>query len=98
MTQATLSEVKHNLDRYLTLVRKGAVIRIFDGKVAVAELVPIGRPARDRRGDLQRLESMERTGLIRRGTSRMDRELLEADPPGQPSRVLDALMEEREAR
>jgi antitoxin (DNA-binding transcriptional repressor) of toxin-antitoxin stability system len=98
MTQATISEVKHNLDRYLTMVRKGAVVRIVDGRVAVAEIVPIARPAGDRRGDIQRLEEMERTGLIRRGTSRMDRELLDGDPPGQPMGVLDALLEERNAR
>jgi len=98
MTQATVLEVKHNLDRYLTMVRKGAVVRILDGNVPVAEIVPLARPARDRRGDLKRLEDMERAGLIRRGTSRMDRELLDADPPGQPSGVLAALLEERDAR
>lgn len=98
MTQATVTEVKHNLDRYLTLVRKGTVIRIVDGNVPVAEIVPIARTARDRRGDLKRLEQMERTGLIRRGTSRIDPELLDADPPGQSSGVLDALLEERAAR
>lgn len=91
-------EVKHNLDRYLTMARKGAVVRILDGNVPVAEIVPVARPARDRHGDLKRLEEMERAGLIRRGTSRMDRELLEADPPGQPGGVLTALLEERDTR
>ena len=98
MTQAMVLEVKHNLDSYLTMVRKGAVVRILDGNVPVAEIVPLARPARDRRGDLKRLEEMERAGLIRRGTSRMDRELLDADPPGQPSGVLATLLEERDAR
>ena len=98
MTRATISEVKAHLDRYLVLVRKGTVVRIMDGDAPLAELVPIARPARDRRGDIQRLEHMERAGLIVRGTSRMDRELLNEDPPGRPCGVLDALLEERDAR
>ncbi|HVM98395.1 MAG TPA: hypothetical protein VMT89_18520 [Candidatus Acidoferrales bacterium] len=98
MTRATVAEVKHNLDRFLTLVRKGTVVQIVDGDKPLAELVPIARPARDRRGDLQRLETMERSGLIRRGTSRIDREILETDPPGKPSGVLDVLLQERTAR
>ena len=41
---------------------------------------------------------MERKGLIRRGSGRIDREILEVDPPGKPAGVLGALLEEREAR
>ena len=98
MTQATIAEVKRQFDRYITLVRKGAVIRVLEGDTAVAEIVPIPRPARDRRRDIGVLDSMERSGSIRRGTGRINAEILESDPPGEPCGVLDALLAERQER
>jgi len=98
MTRATVVQVKGNLDRYLELVRNGAVVRIMDRNTPVAELVPVARPAGDRRGDIKRLNDLERAGLIRRGTSQLDSEILDEDPPGTPAGVLHALLEERAAR
>jgi hypothetical protein len=46
MVVRSRAEVNHTLDRYLPMVRKGAVGRILDGTVAVAEIAPLARPAR----------------------------------------------------
>ncbi len=98
MTQATVAEVKSHLDRYLSLVRKGTVVRIMDRNSAIAELVPMPRPATDRRGDIAQLDNLEKSGVIRRGTNRMARELLDKDPPGAPCGVLDALLSDRDGQ
>ncbi len=97
MKKAQISEVKNQLSRYLALVRKGEVVRILDRDRPVAQIVPIQHAAAGPVGS-EALVEMERKGLIRRGTCRIDREILEADPPGPPAGVLDALLEEREAR
>jgi prevent-host-death family protein len=97
MKKAQISEVKNQLSRYLALVRKGEVVRIFDRNRPVAQIVPI-RDATAGPVGSEALAEMERKGLIRRGTCRIDREILEVDPPGQPAGVLDALLAEREAR
>jgi hypothetical protein len=44
------------------------------------------------------LAEMERKGLIRRGTERLDPEILNENPPGKPCGVLAALLEERKRR
>ena len=98
MKEAKISDVKNQLSRYLALVRKGETIRILDRDVPIAQIIPI---AKSRAGQVvgeEALAEMERKGLIRRGTGRVARELLDRDPPGKPSGVLEALLEERNAR
>jgi prevent-host-death family protein len=96
--EAQISEVKNQLSRYLALVRKGEVVRILDRNRPIAQIVPIGHATAGQPVGTEALAEMERKGLIRRGTGRIDREILEADPAGQPAGVLDALLDEREAR
>jgi antitoxin (DNA-binding transcriptional repressor) of toxin-antitoxin stability system len=96
--QARISEIKNQLSRYLALVRHGETIRILDRDTPIAHIVPI-REAKGRGGsEAEALAEMERKGLIRRGSGRLDKEILEVDPPGKPSGVLAALLEERNAR
>lgn len=98
MKEAKISEVKNHLSRYLALVRRGEVVRILDRDRAVAQIVPIGHAHAGRRVGPEALAEMERKGLVRRGTGRIDRELLARDPPGRPCGVLAALLEERRGR
>jgi len=98
MKEAKISQVKNHLSRYLQLVRQGEVVRILDRNVPVAQIVPIRSPGPERTVGAEALLEMERKGLIRRGTGRLDREILETDPPGKPCGVMDALIAERAAR
>ena len=98
MKEAKISDLKNQLSRYLALVRKGEIIRVLDRDVPVAQIVPIGAPTGGRTVGAEALADMERKGLIRRGTGRIDREILNEDPAGKPCGVLVALLEEREGR
>jgi len=98
MRQAKISELKNHLSRYLALVRRGEIIRVLDRDRAVAHIVPIDQPAADRPVGVEALAEMERKGLIRRGSGRVPRDLVDRDPPGRPRGVLQALLEEREGR
>ena len=99
MKEAKISEIKNQLSRYLDLVRShGEVVRILDRDIPVAQIVPITVEARGRSAGIEALLTLERKGLIRRGTGVLDREILETDPPGKPCGVLQALLEERNVR
>lgn len=98
MKEAQISEVKNQLSRYLALVRKGEVVRILDRKRPVAQIVPITHASGDQPVGTEALAEMERKGLIRRGTGRIDREILESDPPGKNTGALDVLLDERNSR
>jgi len=96
MKQAKISDIKNNLSRYLRLVRAGEVIRILDRDVPVAQIVPISTATEG--AGVEVLVNLERKGLIRRGSGKLDREILETDPPGRPCGVLEALLEDRNSR
>jgi prevent-host-death family protein len=98
MKEAKISEVKNQLSRYLSFVRRGESVRILDRATPVAMLVPLSHSIGDESSDAALLAQMERKGLIRRGAGRMDREILDVDPPGKPAGVLKALLEERDRR
>jgi prevent-host-death family protein len=98
MKEAKISEVKNQLSRYLSLVRRGEPVRILDRSTPIAMLVPLSHPIDGDSSDTALLVQMERKGLIRRGTGRVDREILDGDPPGKPAGVLKALLDERDRR
>jgi prevent-host-death family protein len=98
MKEAKISEVKNQLSRYLSFVRRGETVRILDRSTPVAMLVPLSHPLGEASSEGALLALLERKGLIRRGAGRVDRELLDADPPGRPAGVLQALLDERERR
>ena len=98
MKEAKISEVKDQLSRYLAMVRRGEVVRILDRVTPVAMIVPLSHPLGAGGSDEALLAEMEHKGLIRRGSGRIDPEILDHDPPGKPSGVLQALLEERESR
>jgi antitoxin (DNA-binding transcriptional repressor) of toxin-antitoxin stability system len=96
--EAKIGELRNRLSRYLALVRRGEIVRILDRDVPIAQIVPIGREPAAGRAQGERLAELERKGLIRRGSGRIDREILRSDPPGKPCGVLAALLDEREGR
>lgn len=98
MREAKISQVKNQLSRYLAMVRRGEIVRILDRNTPIAQIVPIAQAVGDAPVGEEALAELERKGLVRRGSGRIDRELLRSNPPGKSAGVLDALLEERDGR
>jgi antitoxin (DNA-binding transcriptional repressor) of toxin-antitoxin stability system len=91
MEKATISELKNRLSAYLKKVRAGQSILILDRDQPVARLerVVAGEP-----GD-ERLDRLERAGLVRRPKAALPLKELRA-PAAKPRRsVTQAMLEER---
>jgi prevent-host-death family protein len=99
MKTVSVTELKANLSRYLDMVQRGSEVQVLERGVPIARLVGLeaGR-TRGKKEEQEKLDRLERAGMIRRGTGDM-RWVLEQEPlklPG-PS-VVEALVEEREDR
>ena len=95
MKIASITETKNCLSALLDKVRHGETILIMDRDRPVARLEPVGGDERvDPKGHLAHLE---RTGVIRRGSGRASRLILEKRPPkaGEGVSVLASLLAER---
>jgi len=94
MTTASISETKAKLSALLDRVRAGETVTITDRGVPVAQIVPLAQ-----RSDVdweQRLERLERQGLIRRPKEKLDLDWFLSRPlPKSRESVLEALLEER---
>lgn len=96
MKQAKVSELKNNLSRYLSYVRRGGTVRVYDRDRAVAELVPIGRVSTTGSAELDVvLEDLERKGVVRRGTGELPADFLTRPLPRARRSVVEALLDER---
>lgn len=92
MRVASITETKAKLSALLDLVKAGETVTIVERGIPVARLVPaVGTDGGD---DEARLQRLERTGIIRRGTGGKS-ELLLTPPPKAGASVLEALLEER---
>lgn len=95
MKTATISQTKNNLSALLDRVRHGETILILDRDRPVARLEPV--PAVGPGADEERIARLERAGLVRRGTGKVPREILDKDPPAplKGGSILAALLAER---
>ena len=93
MTTASISETKAKLSALLDRVKAGEEVTITDRGVPVARIVPV--PARDVDWE-ERLERLERQGIIRRPKEKLDLDWFLSRPlPEFQESVLEALLEER---
>jgi prevent-host-death family protein len=93
--RATISETKNNLSALIRRVRNGETILILDRDTPVARLTPISL---DETKDEELLARLEKDGVIRRGTGRYPKSILEEDPP-RPRKggsAVAALLKDRE--
>ena len=96
MKMVKIAEAKNQLSRHIAYVRAGGRVRIFDRDTPVADLVPIAAEEPSSADDEELLASLERRGLVRRGTGRLPREVFSAGAAKERgARVLDALLDER---
>jgi prevent-host-death family protein len=98
MKTAKISELRDRLSRYIDHVRAGGRVLILDRNRPVAEIVPVGTSGGDGSAtDEGRMAALEREGLLRKGSGSIPTDILRGSGSGQRARVLDALLEEREA-
>lgn len=91
MITATISEVKNKLSAYLRKVRAGETVLILDRRRAVARLEKVDAETAPN----DKLDRLERSGLIRRSRSEIPPQILREEPPAPGKSVLEALLEER---
>ncbi len=93
MTTASISEAKAKLSALLDRVKAGEEVTITDRGRPVARIVPV--PASDVDWD-ERLERLERQGVIRRPKEKLDVDWFLSRPLVKSREsVLEALLEER---
>ena len=95
MERATITEVKNGLSAIIDRVKAGESILVTDRGIAVAVIEPVTSQI-----DLDdRLARLERAGLVRRGTGRIPREILESPGPRLPAGLdlVSFVLEERES-
>jgi prevent-host-death family protein len=91
---ASVSEAKAKLSALLDVVRAGETVTITDRGRPVARLVPV--VGSDSGDDDARLQRLERAGLIRRPSAKLDVDSFLAGPrPTSQESVLEALLEDR---
>lgn len=88
MKQARVSDLKNQISRYLDYVRNGETVLVLDRKIPVAELRPVGEKAAN-----GKLATLERKGIIRRGSGRLPKKFFKIRPAGKQGRVLEALLD-----
>ncbi len=97
MKNAKVSELKNDLSGYLSYVRKGGVVRVFDRERPIAEIVPLGRTALSGTAELDAiLDDLERKGIVHRGSGELPPDFLTRTLPRCRKSVVDALLEERQ--
>jgi len=94
MKTAKIAELRDQLSRFLDYVRAGGKVVILDRDRPVAEIVPLGH-TRTSESDAAVLDSLERRGIVRRGSGEITNSVLTGPLPGKKAGVLDALLDER---
>jgi prevent-host-death family protein len=95
MAAAKLSDVKNDLSRYVARARRGERIRILVRGVPVAEIGPIDSAREGDDEEEARLADLERRGIIRRGSGRVEAGILKPGPRPRGRATSDLLIEER---
>jgi antitoxin (DNA-binding transcriptional repressor) of toxin-antitoxin stability system len=94
MKKARVGELRNGLSKYLSHVRAGGTVVVFDRDQPVAHIIPV--PAAPRRArDADRLARLERQGLVRRGRGSVSEWLRAYKPRRGNTGALKALLDER---
>lgn len=97
MQHARISQLRDHLSRYLDRVRTGGEVVVLDRQRPIARIVPIAEDGAAAAPDDERLASLERRGLIRRGSGRLPRGWAKQRPARVRGSVLADLRAERES-
>jgi prevent-host-death family protein len=96
MKTASVSHTKNNLSALIDRVKEGETIVIVDRDRPVARLEPV--PSSSGTAGGERVARLERAGLVRRGSGKRVRAILEEPPPRarKGADILQTLLAERE--
>jgi antitoxin (DNA-binding transcriptional repressor) of toxin-antitoxin stability system len=94
MKKAKVGELRNGLSKYLSHVRAGGTVVVFDRDRPIAHIIPAPAGAH-RDGDADRLSRLEREGLIRRGRGSVSEWLRKYTPRRGTTGALKALLDER---
>jgi prevent-host-death family protein len=97
MKTVNISTLRASLSSILDAVRQGSTVEIIDRTVPIARLVPV-EPATDtgNRRLPAWIEKLRRAGVVRVGTLKGVREIIEKRPPGPAhTGAVEALIEDR---
>lgn len=94
MKTATISDAKNRLSELLVRVKRGETVLILERDQPIARIVPLEKSAVD--AD-ERLQELERAGVLRRPRRKPGIDLLKSLPPMPPAGTgaLAALLAER---
>jgi len=96
MKSASVTELKANLSKYLRMVRRGSEVQVLERGVPIARLVGLqGTPVVK---DVERLERLERAGVLRRGTSNLGWLVAEPLLEAPAAELSAAVQDDREDR
>jgi prevent-host-death family protein len=90
MVRVSITEAKNRFSAIIDRVREGETVVVTDRGIPVAEIAPATRLTDD-----ERLDRLERQGLLRRARKPPALHLLDEPPPRFHGSVLEALLEER---
>jgi antitoxin (DNA-binding transcriptional repressor) of toxin-antitoxin stability system len=95
MKAVNVAELKNRLSHYLRLVRRGQVLLVKDRDQVVARIEPAGASDAAGGSDEERLASLERRGILRRGRGALTPTIY-ANRPRVRADVVAALLRERD--
>jgi prevent-host-death family protein len=96
MKNASVSELKAGLSRYLDMVRRGSEVQILERGVPIARLVGLSRaPAGD---DQRKIDRLVKAGVVRRGAGSLRWVLKEPPVVAAKAKLREALATDREDR
>ncbi len=98
MKTVKIAELKNRLSYYLRRVQAGESILVCDRDRAIARIERIDTQAPLPEGDAERLDRLERRGVLRRGTGKLSRDWLVRKPRVAADVVAALLRERREGR
>ena len=83
-----ISDLREHFDQCIDAVKNGDTLAIFEGGKMIAALQP-------QEPDEERLERLEREGIIRRGTGKLPPDFLTRELPKFEGSVVEQLLEDR---
>lgn len=95
MKKTGIADLKNNLSRYIDQVKSGESILVLDRNQPVAQIIPLQPAQRGAPSNREKIASLERKGLIRRGSGDPKKSLAKRRLTRVSGSVLKDLLDER---